>query len=71
MAWEKQLEMAQESGLLNPMGDLNEAPGSWLSPGPALVIGTIWRVNQKMKNSVCVRVCVYVPLPPSLCNSFR
>lgn len=28
------------------LGELDEAPGPWFWPGPALAVATIWGVNQ-------------------------
>lgn len=51
MAWEKQQRM-NGPGVWAPathMGNLDEAPGSWLQLGPSLAILAVWGVDQRMK----------------------
>ena len=36
------------------VGDLEEAPGSWLRIDAALAIVAIWGVNQRMEDSLCL-----------------
>lgn len=59
-----------------PVGDLDEAPATWLQPGPALEVVAIWGGNKwtekslsvslSISLSVRVRVCEFLSLP--LCN---
>ena len=46
--------MAQVLGPLHHVGDLEEAPGSWLRIGAAPAIVAIWGVNQQMED-FCLR----------------
>lgn len=43
--------MAHVLGHLHHMGALEEALGSWLWNGQALVVAIIWRVNWKIEDS--------------------
>ena len=42
----KQLKMAQSLGILHHVGDLEEAPGSWLWISSAPAMAATWEVNQ-------------------------
>uniref|UniRef100_A0A5F9CT17 LHFPL tetraspan subfamily member 3 n=1 Tax=Oryctolagus cuniculus TaxID=9986 RepID=A0A5F9CT17_RABIT len=68
----KQWRMAQVLGPCTHMGEMDEAPGSLLWPGPALAVVTTWRVNHwPLDRSLSLSLSLPSPplpstLPPSL-----
>ena len=50
MAWESSGRWAKCLGPCTHVGDLEEAPGSWLQIDLAPAVAAIWGVNQQMKD---------------------
>ena len=49
--------------ILHPVGDPEEAPGYWLQIVLAVIVATIWGVNQQMEDlSLCFLLSAYLLL---------
>ena len=59
VAWDSSRRLPQSLGLCTYLGDLEEAPGSWLQIGAALAIVAIWGVNQQVEDQP---LCLYLSL---------
>ena len=67
VAWESSGRWPKSLGPCTRVGDLEEAPGSWLWIGAAPAIAAIWEVNQRTEDlSFCLSLSLSVTLPLKL-----
>ena len=65
MAWERSQGWARALGPCTRVGDLEEAPGSWVWVGSSPTIAAAWGVNHRMEElPLCLSSSLYI----WLCN---